>query len=175
MAMSLRPKKNREELSEDKAIEINAQMEGSLTFNDPVNLKINGNFKGSLDTKGTLTIGNTGIAEANINGDNIVIAGKVTGDINARKMLVLMPTAVLRGNISTPKLNIVEGAIFQGNCQMIEGLLDLDEVARYLEIDMSEIEQLANSGKIPGTKKGNGWKFERSQIDQWAASIKVKE
>ena len=175
MAMSLRGKKKTDEQTEDKSIEINAQMEGTLSFKDPVNLKINGNFKGSLDTKGTLTIGNTGLVEANIDGDNIVIAGKVTGDISANKMLVLMPTAVLRGNITTPKLNIVEGAIFQGNCQMIEGLLDIDEVARYLEIDMAEIEQLANSGKIPGTKKGNSWKFERSQIDHWAASVKVQE
>jgi len=59
--------------------------------------------------------------EANITGDNIVIAGKVNGDILAHKMLTLMPTAVLHGNISTSKLNIVEGAIFQGQCQMTEG------------------------------------------------------
>jgi len=85
-----------------------------------------------------------------------------------------MPTAVLRGNISTPKLNVVEGALFQGNCQMIDGLLNIDEVAKYLEIDMAEIEELANSGKIPGTKSGDTWKFEREQIDNWAASIKVK-
>ena len=94
-----------------------------------------------------------------------------------------MPTALLRGNISTPKLNIVEGAIFQGKCQMMEGqenetaddnLLDIDEVAKYLEIDLNEIQTLANSGKIPGKKTGNDWKFERSQIDPWAASGRIK-
>ena len=94
-----------------------------------------------------------------------------------------MPTAVLKGNISTSKLNIVEGAIFQGKCQMVEDseigtiddtLLDIDEVAKYLEIDMDEIETLANSGKIPGRKSGNNWKFERSKIDHWAASGRVK-
>jgi len=41
--MSLRPRKNQEE-QDDKTIEINAQMQGSLVFKDPVNLKINGNF-----------------------------------------------------------------------------------------------------------------------------------
>ena len=65
----------------DKSIEINAQMQGSLSFNDPVNLKINGEFTGSLSAKGTLTIGNNGIVNANISGDNIVIAGRVNGDI----------------------------------------------------------------------------------------------
>ena len=79
-----------------------------------------------------------------------------------------MPTAALRGDIATPKLNIVEGAIFQGNCKMSESLLNIDEVSKYLEIDMQEIENLANSGKIPATRSGNKWQFERAQIDNWA-------
>ena len=169
--MSLGRKPQKEE--DNKTIEINAQMQGSLTFNDAVNLKINGNFSGKLEAKGTLTIGNTASVEANITGDNIVIAGNVRGDIAANKMLVLMPTAVLKGNISTPKLNIVEGAVFQGNCQMMEGLLNIDEVAKYLEIDIKEIEDLANSGKIPATRNGDKWKFERVKIDQWAATGRV--
>ncbi len=167
---------------ENKSIDINAEMQGSLIFREPVNLKINGQFKGTLDTKGTLTIGANAQVDANINGENIIIAGRVTGDVLANKMLVLMPTAVLSGNITTPKLNIVEGAIFQGRCQMqgqgsinssLENLLNIDEVAKYLEIDLSEIERLANTGKIPGTKSGNTWKFERNQIEHWAASGKL--
>jgi len=180
--MALRGRRNPTSQEEDdKMVEINAQMQGSLKFNDPVNLKINGEFSGSLETKGTLSIGNKATVEANISGDNIVIAGKINGDVLAYKMLTLMPTAVLTGNISTPKLNIVEGAIFQGKCQMGEigktadnNLLDIDEVAKYLEIDMNEIEELATSGKIPGRKTGDNWKFERSQIDNWAASGRVQ-
>lgn len=177
--MSLRGRKGAPEQDEDKTVEINAQMQGSLTFKDPVNLKINGEFTGTLDTKGTLAIGNKAKVSANISGDNVIIAGKVDGDILAYKMLTLMPTAVLKGNISAPKLNIVEGAIFQGKCQMMEetvsaDLLNIDEVAKYLEIEMSEIEALANSGQIPGRKSGNGWKFERSQIDHWASSGRIK-
>ena len=181
--MSLRGRKPTMEQEEDKTVEINAQMQGTLAFKDPVNLKINGEFNGSLETKGTLSIGSRATVEANISGDNIVIAGKVNGDILAHKMLTLMPTAVLKGNISAPKLNIVEGAIFQGKCQMIrateietgeDDLLDIDEVAKYLEIDLAEIESLANSGKIPGRKTGSNWKFERSQIDHWAASGRIK-
>lgn len=171
MALGRKPIKPQEE---DKTVEINAQMEGTLVFSDPVNLKINGAFRGSLETKGTLTIGNTASVEANIVGENIVIAGKVKGDVTAQRMLVLMPTGSLRGNVVTPKLNIVEGAIFQGNCQMTEDLLDIEEVAKYLEIDLKEIEQLATSGRIPGTRNGNRWKFERAQIDNWASSAKLK-
>ena len=57
---------------------------------------------------------------------------------------------------------------------MSEDLLDIDEVAKYLEIGLNEIEDLAISGKIPGTKAGDTWKFERSQIDNWAASGRIK-
>lgn len=167
----------------DKSIEINAQMQGSLKFNDAVNLKINGEFTGSLEAKGTLTVGSGGVVNANITGDNVVLAGKVNGDVTAHVMLVLMPTAVLTGDIKTPKLNIVEGAIFQGNCQMSgligtdkpisDDFLGIDEVANYLEIDLQEIEALANAGKIPATKQGKSWKFDRGQIDQWASSGRV--
>jgi len=172
--MALRGKKPEQNTSDnDKSIEINAQMQGSLVFKDPVNLKINGEFTGDLSTRGTLTIGSSAKVDANISGDNVILAGKVRGDIHANVMLVLMPTAILNGNVTTPKLNIVEGAIFQGFSKMTEGLLNIDEVAKYLEIDMKEIEELANSGKIPATKSGGNWKFERNQIDNWVSSVKV--
>ena len=167
--MGLRDRKDIREQQEERVIEISAQMQGTLSFKDPVNLKINGNFNGTMETKGTLTIGSAANVEAHISGENIVIAGKVKGDIIAKKMLVLMPTAVLTGNISTPKLNIVEGAVFQGRCQMLEEFLDLDELCKYLEIDQPTILELANSGKIPAARSGDTWVFERHQIDHWAA------
>ena len=178
--MALGRKNPKEQMEENKIVEISAEMQGSLYFKDTVNLKINGSFTGNLETRGVLTIGNTAKVEANIKGDNIIVAGKIKGDIAANKMLVLMPTAVLIGNISTPKLNIVEGAIFQGRCQMTseastgeQDLLDIREVSKYLEIDINEIESLANSGKIPGRKEGNTWKFERSAIDNWISSERI--
>jgi len=173
---SRKPKKNIERNSDaDKTIEINAQMQGSLSFKDPVNLKINGNFNGTLNAKGTLTIGNTAFVEAHISGESVVVAGKVRGDIIAKKMLVLMPTSVLTGNITTPKLNIVEGAIFQGQCQMIEDTMSVDDVSKYLQIDVGAIVDLANNGKIPAKKSGESWTFERSKIDSWAATGATEE
>ena len=169
--MQFRSRKEAKSQEDNKTIEISAQMHGSLNFNDPVNLKINGEFKGSLDTKGTLTIGETAHVEANLRGENIVVAGKIKGDVTAHKMLVLMPSAVVTGNISTPKLNIVEGAVFEGTCRMTtEDLLNITEVAKYLEIEITEIEQLISKGKIPAQRSGSQWVFEKSKIDQWAAT-----
>jgi cytoskeletal protein CcmA (bactofilin family) len=172
--MAFNRKEPKETHPEEKVIEISAQMDGNLTFGDPVNLKITGRYSGKLDTKGTLTIGQTAVVEANIQGDNVVIAGKVKGNVIAKKMLVLMPGTTLTGDISTPKLTIVEGAIFQGHCHMLDDFLNLEELSQYLEIEASAIEELALTGKIPAIKEEKGWKFERSKIDQWAAAGKVK-
>lgn len=170
---------NRKEIKEvqppaPKVIEISAGMEGHLAFGDPVNLKIDGKFTGKLDTKGTLTIGQTASVEADIQGDNIIVAGKVKGNVNAKKMLVLMPSAVLIGDIATPKLNIVEGAVLQGRCQMLDDFLNIEDLSQYLEIEKTAIEELAETGKIPAIKDEHGWKFERVKIDQWATSGKVR-
>ena len=167
-------KERRENNAGERVVEINAHMNGSLSFKDPVNLKINGKFDGTLETRGTLTIGESAYVDAHINGENIVIAGKVKGDVTAKRMLAILPTGVLHGNISTPKLNIVEGAIFEGKCHMFDEYLDIDELAKYLEIDTTSIVELANTGKIPASKNGNAWRFERTKIDEWAASEKVR-
>jgi len=172
--MAFNRKEQHKEIPEEKIIEINAQMEGTLTFTDPVNLKIYGRYTGKLDTRGTLTIGSTAQVEANIVGEAVIVAGKIKGNVIAKKMLVLMPTAVLHGDISTPKLNIVEGAIFQGCCHMLEDILSIDDLAQYLEIEIPAIVELATTGKIPAVKDGDSWKFERAQIDQWAASGRVR-
>lgn len=158
-------------------IELNAQMNGSLSFQEPVDLRINGHFRGSLDVKGALTVGTCADVEADITGDNIVIAGKVKGTVNATRLLTLMPTAVLIGDIHAPKLNVVEGAIFQGHCRMtveetapVAELFDLKGLSAYLEIEEGVILELVRAGKIPVVMAGDVYKFERVQIDQWAAA-----
>jgi len=158
----------------EKILDVDASMQGTLSFNDPVNLRINGNFEGTLQTKGNLTIGETASVNAHIIGENIIIAGKVKGDIVALTTLVFLPTAVFEGEIKTPKLNIVEGAIFQGKCDMMQDLLGVDEVSKYLEIDKDSLLDWANSGKIPAIKEGNTWRFERAKIEEWVASDKIR-
>jgi cytoskeletal protein CcmA (bactofilin family) len=76
-------KKQRRPEAEEKILDVNASMQGNMIFKDPVNLKINGTFEGTLTTKGNLTIGESAEVKADIIGENIVIAGKVTGDIIA--------------------------------------------------------------------------------------------
>ncbi|MBF0123605.1 MAG: polymer-forming cytoskeletal protein [Candidatus Omnitrophica bacterium] len=161
-----------------KTIEINAEMNGSLCFKDSVDLKINGIFSGSLDVRGTLTVGSRARVEANINGDNVIVAGTVKGNISVSKMLTLLPSAILIGDINAPKLNIVEGAVFQGMCHMTiqeaGQWMNVKELASYLELDEGTIIELVRSGKIPVVQEGDILKFERVQIDSWAAAGMVR-
>ena len=48
----------------------------------------------------------------------IVVNGKVTGDITARKRVELRAPARLTGNISTPSIVIHDGVSFEGHCSM---------------------------------------------------------
>jgi len=45
--------------------------------------------------------------------------------------------------------------------------LTLDEVCQYLKIGKTTVYQLARLGKIPATKVGSQWRFNRSDIDNW--------
>ena len=160
---------------EEKTLDVDASMQGTLSFKDPVNLRINGKFEGNLDTRGNLTIGSSAQINADIVGDNIVVGGKIKGRVTAKERLTLLPSAVVEGDIYPAKLNIAEGAIFEGKCSMLHDFLNADQLAKYLEVDLNSIMEWANSGKIPGQREGEKWRFERKAIDTWVASGKVEK
>ncbi len=158
---------------DDRVITVDSAMQGSLTFKDPVHLRINGKFEGTLEAQGILEIGEEAQVEATVTAEDIMILGKVRGDIMATKRIALRSHAVLEGNIKTPALTIEEGALFQGRCAMLSDVFDTEGLARYLEVDMSTILDWANNGKIPAFKESNHWRFERKKVDEWVSSNKV--
>ena len=158
---------------EEKILDVDAAMQGTLTFKDPVNLRINGKFEGNLNTKGNLTIGQAALVLGDIIGENVIIGGTVKGKITAKERLTFLPTATVEGDIYPCRLNVAEGAVFEGRCLMLHDFLSAEELARYLEVDLNSIMEWANSGKVPGTKEGEQWKFDRKTIDSWVASGKI--
>ena len=87
---------------EEKVLDVNATMQGSLVFSDPVNLRINGKFEGDLQTKGILEVGQYADVRADIHGETIRIAGRVTGAIVCEKIVSLLSTAVVQADIALP-------------------------------------------------------------------------
>ena len=163
---------------EEKMLDVNATMQGSLRFDDPVNLRINGRFEGTLETKGKLMIGDKAEIKADITGESISVEGVVTGNIKASKVLRLGRTARLNGDIETVAFSVEEGAILNGQLRMEKVLssngfstrssfMNLQQVAKYLEIDKDKVSEWAANGKLPGMLENGEWFFEKNRIDQW--------
>jgi excisionase family DNA binding protein len=168
----------------EKVLDVDASMQGSLVFKDSVNLKINGRFEGTLNTKGELMIGENAVVNADITGDSIVVAGKINGNIHAVKELKLISPACVVGDVRTPLLSVAEGAILEGNCRMLskakaeqpvgQNIMSSEELAKYLEVDIGLIHEWVNSGRLHGLKEGDDWKFDRQKVDEWVAMGRIK-
>ena len=92
--------------------------QGVLEFSRP--LLINGNFEGEIITEGVLLVGEGAEVRANIRAGTVVVGGRVTGHIEARTRLEMLRTGQVLGNVKTAKLQIADGVIFDGNCEMID-------------------------------------------------------
>jgi excisionase family DNA binding protein len=168
--------KKEKDVTEEKILDVDASMQGTIAFKDPVNLRINGSFEGKLDTRGNLTIGENAKVKANIDGDKIIIAGKVTGDINATQSVSVISPAVIKGNISTPRLSVTEGAVIEGQLSMLNGnptgeasdvTMTLKDVSQYLEVESRVVEEWASNKKIPSRNEKGSWLFSKSAVDRW--------
>jgi cytoskeletal protein CcmA (bactofilin family) len=84
----------------------------------PHSVRVDGQFKGKIDTEETVTIGPAGIVEADIRAKSAIILGKVKGNIFAEDRIHLESKSALVGDIKTRELVIDEGAVFDGNCAM---------------------------------------------------------
>jgi len=104
---------------EEKVVDIEVGLEGNVRFNTPLNLRISGKFEGELDVKGTLAISERADVKVKIiKGEDVVISGKVKGNIVCSKRLELIFPAKVIGNIKAPILIVNEGAVLKGKCEM---------------------------------------------------------
>lgn len=46
-------------------------------------------------------------------------------------------------------------------------IMDLEELASYLQRDLREVTKMASRGYLPGRKVGGEWRFTRVEINQW--------
>lgn len=91
---------------------------GTLTFSD--SLKINGYFEGEIESKGILFIEEGSHVVADIKASEVIIGGRVEGNVSAENKVEMLETCHLSGNIKTKKLRIADGVSFEGKCEMIK-------------------------------------------------------
>lgn len=93
-----------------------SNMEGVLKSQSGV--RVEGVFRGQIDSAGEVVIGASGEAHSNIKGASIIVAGKVFGDLVTEGRLTLMANGHIVGNVDAHTLVIVEGGVLNGEARM---------------------------------------------------------
>ena len=92
-----------------KSVIVKGELSGSE------DLFLDGEVEGNIDLQDhNLTIGPHGRVRANVKAKDIVIHGKVDGNIHGTDRVELKRSAVLTGDISTQRIVIEDGAFFKG-------------------------------------------------------------
>lgn len=81
-------------------------------------LVIQGTVKGKISLRESLFVEGSGVVEADIETQNVEIAGRVTGNIQATDKVELKADCRVVGDVKAPRILIADGASFKGNVDM---------------------------------------------------------
>jgi len=108
---------------------------GSLTFVD--HLEVEGEIHGSIEAdeggKASLRIAEGGRVVGDIKVPNVIVDGRVKGDIHAVGHLELAAKAHVTGNLYYSSMEMIKGAVIAGNLVQIES----DKSANVIAINKS--------------------------------------
>lgn len=93
-------------------------IEGTLKTEEP--LRVDGSVNGELISRADLIIGDSGRIKGNITCQNLLLAGKVEGNISASGQLHITATGTLLGDASIRSFIVDEQGTFDGKCQMVQ-------------------------------------------------------
>lgn len=116
-------KEKKKEINENKItgfFDKDTQFKGDLSFKG--SFRIDGLFKGKIDSDSTLIIGEGGKVEAEIKVGYLIINGEIKGNIQATKKVEINSKGRVIGTIVTPKLVVAEEAYLEANCQTTDKL-----------------------------------------------------
>jgi cytoskeletal protein CcmA (bactofilin family) len=92
-----------------KSLVIKGEVTGSES------LYIDGRVEGSINLSGNrVTIGRNGVVAANINAREIVVLGKVRGNLTASDRVDIRSDGSLTGDVVAARISIEDGAFFKG-------------------------------------------------------------
>lgn len=81
-------------------------------------IRIDGTLNGNLTCKGKVVIGPTGFISGDVRCENAVIEGKFEGILQVFDVLHVKETAQVQGDVSTSKLIVQPGSVFNVKCKM---------------------------------------------------------
>ncbi len=92
-----------------KSVIVKGELSGSE------DLYVDGEVEGSIELRGhSLIVGPNGRVHANIRARDVVVHGKVDGNVHGSERVELKKSAILVGDIFTQRIAIEDGAYFKG-------------------------------------------------------------
>ena len=83
---------------------------------------IDGRVEGSINLAGNrVTVGRNGVVAANINAREIVVLGKVRGNLTASDRVDIRSDGSLTGDVVAARISIEDGAFFKGGIDIRKG------------------------------------------------------
>ncbi len=97
-------------------IPVDTKIIGKIKSKGPI--CIDGHISGDGEINGYLQLGKSCLWQGDIVADSILIEGRVEGNIIATKQLSIATEAVIHGNIISPNILIISGAVVNGHLIM---------------------------------------------------------
>ncbi len=94
-------------------------IKGEITANG--DFRIDGKLVGSINSKGKIVVGTSGIIEGEVTCKNADFSGFIKAKVVVEQLLSLKASSKLQGDVVTGKLAIEPGATFTGTCNMDSG------------------------------------------------------
>ena len=98
-----------------------SEFEGKLTFEGTV--RIDGTLRGEVFSDDVLIVGEGARVEAEIEVGEIIVQGTIVGNIRAKRSIEILAPGRVKGDLTTPSLQIDKGVIFEGRSYM-EGVAE---------------------------------------------------
>lgn len=99
------------------AIGSSIRIRGDVTGDE--NLIIQGEVEGTIKVQGhNVTISKTGKVKANVEAKQIIVEGKLEGDMDGDEKVIIRETGNVYGNIVAPRVTLEDGALFKGSIEM---------------------------------------------------------
>jgi cytoskeletal protein CcmA (bactofilin family) len=114
----MKEKERKKEYDEQKItgfFDKDTELNGELNFKG--SFRIDGRFKGTINSDSMLVVGEQGKVEADVKVGYLVINGEVRGTIQAIDKVEIHGRGRVFGTIITPKLVVDEGALIEAKCQ----------------------------------------------------------
>jgi cytoskeletal protein CcmA (bactofilin family) len=81
-------------------------------------VRVEGRVRGTVRVGAQVLVSHGAVIEGDLHTQEAVIAGQVSGAIHARERVELLATAMVAGDILTPRISIIEGAQVTGEVKM---------------------------------------------------------